>query len=135
MTYDPLLDPLVEVLPPRRGQGDLTRNIYPMLQEAYDRRFVGPAKKVGVWVMVSGSLLRDDAASSLGVIGYVHLALSDKLRRFLSPWLFPDPPAIAWTFEPFPRWARLASSVRRWNDRAASAVASRLDRWADSWRS
>ncbi len=24
-------------------------------------------------------------------------------RRFLYPWEFPDPPAIRWTFDPFPR--------------------------------
>lgn len=91
-----------------------------------------PPRKYAAWLPVSHELLADGPPR---LAEYVAKQLRRMLRRHLYPWEFPDPPAIAWTFEPFPRWARLASSVRRWNDRAASAVASRLDRWADSWRS
>lgn len=39
--------------------------------------------------------------------------LGAALERRYEPWLYPDPPAIAWTFDPFPRLTRLAHHLRR----------------------
>jgi hypothetical protein len=39
--------------------------------------------------------------------------LRTQLRRMLFPWEFADPPAIRWTFEPFPRLAALWRRLRR----------------------
>lgn len=50
-------------------------------------------------IPVTNELLAD----SLGIRDVIDDRVQAMWRRHLYPWEFPDPPAIRWTFDPFPR--------------------------------
>jgi len=72
--------------------------------------FLGRARrhgrKYGAVVMVTPELLTD---TGFDIDTYVRHELHCTLDRYINPWHYPDKPAIAWRFDPFPRWTRLAA--------------------------
>lgn len=62
------------------------------------------------FVRVTGEILADGSP-------YLYDYVTTALDRQFRPWLYPDRPAIRWTFEPFPRLVRAG----RWFRHGAEA--------------
>lgn len=108
-------------------------DVYAAMQEVRDLRFGEPVRKVAAWVPVSAELLEDQPA----MLGYIEAQLAESLRRQLEPWSYNDRPAIRWSFDPFPRFTRIAAGARRLRElpnQLAVAIVARLDRVTERWR-
>ncbi len=97
-----------------------------------------PWRKQVVTIPVSPEVLRDFITTES-----LSRALERQMDRWAHPWRYPDPPAIGWTFDPFPRittaqgWYR---SVRAWRTHLAGWVgdlAYKIDpeheQWSSEW--
>jgi len=68
---------------------------------------LGPVK-IASWIPVTAEVLED----SPSMLAQVERGLREAFERQAFPWKFRDPPAIRWTFDPFPRWTRLVAVYR-----------------------
>ena len=111
-----------------------------MIEESYPIEW----KRNGYTIAVSPEML-DDIIAGQEVVKFFNDGMHRAIDKMQHPWRYPDPPAIRWTFDPFPRVTPVLRWLedhrpRRWRHLLAGAVgdlAYKIDathpQWGDEW--